>query len=229
MGLFSRQRQKGGLIGYFGLGEWWRATFTEAERSALEKAFTDAPTVGGPRLLGLTRGEASHFQTSQSASAFLRGVAYHAGNVCSSKAPEVFAKAEELALQEGDVLDLHFAYSEAIKFWYSRRDADPEALPAAIAACEQQIALGPRVARAFRQDAIDSAGKLSGFAGERVEPVFASMSHRGFQQLAIIREKQGDFAEALRLAIEAQTQGWRDGKKSWDDRIARLERRLAKT
>jgi tetratricopeptide (TPR) repeat protein len=179
-------------------------------------------------MLGLTRGDSSRFQTSQSASAFLRELAYHAARVCPNKAPAVFAKAEELALEQGDALDLHFAYSEAIKFWYGRRDTDPEALPAAISACERQIALAPSAAKAFREHAVEPVQGLSRFEGRRVEPVFTPVSHRGFQQLAIIREKQGDLEGALRLAREAQALGWRDGKKDWSDRMARLEKRLAK-
>ena len=50
-------------------------------------------------------------------------------------------------------------------------------------------------------------------------------AHHGFQQLAIIREREKDYAEAIRLCREAMAQGWGG---EWEKRIARCENRLAK-
>lgn len=140
----------------------------------------------------------------------------------------MLAKEEELALSSGNRLDLHFAYSTAIKLWYKRRETQPGAFEAAVAACERQIAIAPQAWAAFVAQSEEAARKRSEFTGRPQAPVFQAPSHRGFQQLSIIREKQGDFAEALRLCREASAQGWRDGKDDWSKRIARLERRAAK-
>jgi len=50
--------------------------------------------------------------------------------------------------------------------------------------------------------------------------------HVGFDQLAIIREKQHDYAEAIRLSELAMKQGWNG---DWEARIARCEKKLAKS
>ena len=75
----------------------------------------------------------------------------------------------------------------------------------------------------------ENARKLSEVDGQKHDVVSsAPTSHRGFQQLAIIREKQGNFAEALRLCREAESQGWQDEGRDWSARIAKLEQRVAK-
>jgi len=212
MGLFSRKQQPGGMIGIHGLSDWWLATFTDDERGQLETLYAEAPVPGtaGPRLASGTG-----WMTTQSASQLLGGLAYKAEKSAPDLVPTLLAKQEELALTSGDVLELHFAYSTAIKLWYTRREAQPGAFEAAVAVCERQIAIGPQAWAAFSLEAEGG--------------VFQPPSHRGFQQLAIIREKQRDFTEALRLCREASSQGWRDGKGDWSNRIARLERRLSKT
>ena len=104
-------------------------------------------------------------------------------------------------------LDLHFVYSEMIPVYYRDRDEDPEAMGLAISACQKQISLGPQAASAWRVE----------------YPTDDSLpSHRGFEQLAIIREKQRDFEAAIELASAAQEQGW---SGDWAKRIARCEKR----
>jgi hypothetical protein len=48
--------------------------------------------------------------------------------------------------------------------------------------------------------------------------------HVGYKQLAIIRERAGDYAEALRLSKEAKREKWAG---DWENRIARLEKKSA--
>jgi hypothetical protein len=131
----------------------------------------------------------------------------HLGVVIAATWPEdwrTYARRVERQSRErsAKVLDL-------IRAAYAERDTDPEALCAAVAACERQIALGPRAARAFRRGSPD-------------QPL---PSHTGFKQLAIIREKQGDFAGAIELSRQAMQQGWGG---DWGKRIERCERRAGK-
>jgi DNA polymerase III epsilon subunit-like protein len=109
------------------------------------------------------------------------------------------------------LLRRHFELAKQIHFWYARRRDHPNALYRAIVMCEQQIALAPQAFAAV------------------VAEFGRSQSHAGYHQLAVIREKQGHFAEALRLAREAQAQGWLDLTDDWSARIARLEKCLAKS
>lgn len=106
-------------------------------------------------------------------------------------------------------LDRHFTLSLTIQVYYVDRDNDPAALPTAVRACERQIDLAPTAAKAFRA----------------AYPKSPLPSHVGYTQLAIVREKQGDYAEAIRLSRQAERQGWAG---SWEQRIVRCEKRLAK-
>ncbi len=110
----------------------------------------------------------------------------------------------------GSVLDLHFTYSEMIPIYYRDRNTDPSAFEAAVAACEKQIELGPQAAAAFRAE----------------YPSADLPSHRGFTQLAIIREKDRNYPEAIRLANNALDQLWAG---NWNVRISRCRKRLAQS
>ncbi len=108
-----------------------------------------------------------------------------------------------------DVITQHYGYHELIWSIYSRRDNDPAFLEAAIIACEKQIKIAPEAAEAY--------GKCMGTVG--------LPEHWGYRQLAVIREKQGNFEEASRLSKLALKQKWAG---DWETRIARCEKRLAK-
>lgn len=192
-----------GPIGYFGLAEWWLATFTEAERKYMGSA-SESATGGG----SLTEGRISY--TSGTAAQFLSGLATNFYKPQDRRiARLMLAKAQELAKAAGNVLDLHFVYAGMIKTFYADRDNDPEALDLAIAACEEQIALAPEAAKAWSREYPE-------------EPLPA---HTGYTQLAIIREKQRNFADAISLSRLAMKQEWAG---DWEQRIARNEKRLAK-
>ncbi len=115
-------------------------------------------------------------------------------------------------------LDLHFSLMESIKAHYRMRDKQPDALDKAILYCNQQIELAPTAAVAFEID----------YKKEGALP-----SHTGYEQLAIIREKHGGFAEAIALCEEAKRQGWGEGctkgRFDWDKRINRCSKKLAKS
>lgn len=93
------------------------------------------------------------------------------------------------------MLDRHFSFQEESETTYRRRYRDPDAL-AAVAACERRFARAPEAAKAFRADGeqrkayLRERGRLSA-AWDR--PIRLP-SHHGYEQLAIIREKQGDYA-----------------------------------
>jgi hypothetical protein len=194
-----------GFLGYFHLGEWWLTAFTEAERAYIEEKYKP---MGESRDRSLTHGSMSW--TTQTAAGLLSDLStWFMGPADRHLAIRVLEKAEAV-VEEGAVLDRHFVYSQMVKVYYAERETRQGAFEAAVAACERQIAIGPQVLVAMRRKD------------------YPPVAHRGFKQLAIIREKQGDFTEALRLSREASSQGWRDGKGDWSARIARLERRLSK-
>ena len=119
----------------------------------------------------------------------------------------IIDKAEELAPQ-AEVLKRHFLYQAKIQTYYPFRDEDDIALRRAIEGCEQQIKMSSEAAKAFREK----------YRGELP-------AHIGYQQLAIIREKQGDFESAINISQKACDDGWAG---DWENRIERCKKKLAK-
>jgi len=119
----------------------------------------------------------------------------------------IIEKAEELTSQ-AEVLERHFLYQAKIQTYYPFCDKDDFALPRAIEACEQQIKMSLEAARAFREK----------YPGELP-------AHIGYQQLAIIREKQGNFEAAINISQKACEEGWAG---DWENRIERCKKKLAK-
>jgi hypothetical protein len=122
-------------------------------------------------------------------------------------AERLIAKATEVG--GASLLDKHFHYQQMAQAYYRHRNDDPEALALAIDACEKQILLGPEAAKAFLAE----------------DPEDFLPAHHGFQQLAIIQEREKNYTEAIGLCREAIAQGWGG---DWEKRITRCENRLAK-
>jgi tetratricopeptide (TPR) repeat protein len=187
---FSGKPKVGGQIAYFGLTEWWVSTFSEQERSRIDQ------------VLDIASGDVTY--SSGTAAGLLSAVAtnfYKPGDRHIAKC--MLERAEEIAKAQGNVLDLHFVYQGMIETFYRDRDTEVGALSRAIEACERQIELAPRAATAWKREYPHPGGLPA---------------HVGYTQLAIIRQKQGELDEAIRVCQQAKAQGW-DG--DWDARIAR--------
>jgi len=210
MGLFSSMMGPQGLVGYYGLSEWWMSLFTPEETNALETAFARSASLSriGQGQLVLTRGMTQGFQATQSPARFLTGLAPIVGDIAHEKEPAVWAKAEELALKSDDVLDLHVVYSGSVKAFYARRDESEDYLDAAMSAADELVNLAPDAAAAYLKK----------------RPEHDLPPHRGFKLLAVAAERDGDYEEALALCREALEQGW---SGDWEERIARLEKKAA--
>ena len=102
-------------------------------------------------------------------------------------------------------IDRHFIYDCMIQVYYRDRNRNENALALALKACEKQIALAPQV---IREQPIEWEGELP--------------AHLGFQQLAIVRERDRDYEDAIRLSEEALRQGWAG---DWEKRIVRCKRK----
>lgn len=89
------------------------------------------------------------------------------------------------------------------------RDSEASAMNLAIQACKLQIELAPQAANAFRKEYIKQP---------LPRPV-------GYEQLAIIREKEKNYLEAIKLSKQAKKQGWAG---DWDKRIERCEKKFKK-
>jgi hypothetical protein len=191
-----------GFIKYFGLTDWWLTSFTEEER---EKIVSTFQPLGGPPD-SLTAGDVTYSNgTAVGLLSPLAGWFHHAED--RSIAYRIIEKAEELASQ-ADVLERHFLYQAKIQAYYPFYNKDDFALPLTIEACEQQIKMSLEAAKAFREK----------YRGELP-------AHIGYQQLAIIREKQGDFESAIKISQKASDEGWAG---DWENRIERCKKKAAK-
>lgn len=119
----------------------------------------------------------------------------------------------------------HLEYIEPIQLWYKRRDADPNARQNAIDACERQIALSREAISAWHEWGRLNDEILQYLGDRNPRKPWGIPSHTGFTQLAIIREKDGDYAEAIRLCKQAKSDGWAG---DWDKRILRLEHKQSR-
>ncbi|WAI00402.1 hypothetical protein [Methanogenium organophilum] len=191
----------GGEIEYYKLQEWWLNTLTSDEQNILLSIY---------RPLGLSPDSLVHGKitsSSQSEVAFLSNLS---GWV---KQPEyrrigykLIEKAESSISNRTPIMDRHFLYQAKKEIYYRNRDMDDFALPTAIEACKQQIALSKKAKQAFLKE----CGQLP--------------SHAGYKQLCIIMEKQKNYDEAIRLANEAKMQGWTG---DWDKRIERCMKKMS--
>jgi len=207
-----------GRLGYYGLHEWWDSTFSPDEQRFIEGRHQ--PLGGG--LTTLTAGRIS--SSSQSAAGLLWALAGWFNKPGERHiARRMLSKAEEIAT---DVVDRHFVYSQLIDVTYPERDREEGALEEAVRACEAQIALGPAVMVAMRAEQADRESFLAErdqqAGSTRESRAFQAPGHRGFKQLAIIREKEGNLEAAIALAGQAMVQGWTG---DWDNRIDRLRKK----
>ena len=198
-----------GEIGYWGLSDWWLSEFTDDERSYIDRSFSSFGSSGdglGEIRGRLTTGEIT-FSTEKSPLSVLGGMVTPGNSdIDYSIAERCYRKAEEIG--SSDILDLHFLYLSQIRFYYKRRNDHPEALDLAIKACEKQISISKDAAKGFK----------------KAQYLKDIPEHTGYKQLAIIREKQRRFVEAIALSRRAQKQGWTG---DWEKRIERLEKKIS--
>ena len=193
-----------GLIAYYGLTDWWQAALSLEEQERLDAVFT--PMGGQPR--SLTQGTVGS----------IHGDTATAANLLAALIGWLTASQSDLALRRKlrakvaalvDVLPTgvarHFALQVLIREFYRDRATDPDALSAAIARCREQIAMAGAVAPLLRD-------KRNGLLPR----------HVGYEQLAIVLEKERKFGEAIGVAEAAEAQGWAG---SWHARILRCQRK----
>ncbi|MEC8917110.1 MAG: hypothetical protein VX796_05760 [Pseudomonadota bacterium] len=195
----GKPNQPTGWVKLFGLEHWWQDELNESDRQAVRSVDPEFDN-------------ANIISSGANPAWMLLGIAIQLRKRSRSTSLRLIAKGEELA-GAGNAVIQHFFYSELIRFYYPDRDAISGALESAIRTCQRQIAISPKVIAAMQRD----DPKL-GAPG--------AISHRGYKQLAIIYEKQDRFRDARSVAAQAKEAGWAG---DWDNRIARLEKKIAKT
>lgn len=207
MGIFDTYKSKSkikGLIGYHGLIDWWLTEFNENERNYIEETYS--PMGSGNFILTKANIESS----SASVIHFLTYMAGWFDNKRDRRlAIKILEKAEEFITNEIPIFDIHFFYQHIIQINYRNRLVDPKSYDKAIWGCKQQIEIGPQVSDAFKVDFHD------GFFP----------AHVGYEQLAIIREKEMKYHEVIDICNKAKCEGWRG---DWDRRIEKCEGKMRK-
>jgi hypothetical protein len=195
-----------GLIGYYNLTDWWLSTFTAEERNEIQARRPSLVTGDNQDIIlterarpGSNTGRVENSLTSVGIE-FIQSKDFGIAERLIAKAIEVGG---------ASILDRHFGYQQMAQAYYRHRNDEPEALDLAIDACKKQIRLGSEAAKGFLAE----------------DPEDSLPAHHGFQQLAIIRESEKDYGEAIRLCREAMAQDWGG---DWEKRITRCENWLAK-
>jgi len=191
-----------GTLGYYNLHTWWDTTFTNNEKKyILEKLI---PMGGGELTKGTIIG------TTTTVINFLTGLQSWFTTLADEAISEkILKKGESLLTDETPILDTHFLYGCFIEHYYKKRSVDIKFYDLAKQYCLKQIAISKIVKIAFLSD-----------------PAFSTLPrHKGYEQLAIILEKEKDYTGSLMLCFEAKEIGW---NTDWDKRILNLERKLNK-
>lgn len=198
----KRKPQIKGDIGFYGLEEWWLNELSEEDRQSMQERFKPF----GPSTNALISGNI--MSNSQSVVSFLSVLSgWFSKSEDRHIAYKILRKAKTLLNAHTDVLDIHFLYQSMIQIYYMDR-ASAEAIENAIDACRLQISIAPEVSKAFRKE----------------YPHWPNLQlHKGFEQLAIILEKQHRFDEAIQLCEQARTAGWAG---DWEKRIQRCQKQL---
>lgn len=193
-GLFG-QKKITGLIGYFGLSDWWLTSFSKDERKTIKQLYKP---LGGAHL-----DDKKITYSGQNALSFLYGLAgWFSKNEVRPIGYKILDEAEKHITEAKTPLDLHFFYQTQIELYYRDREK-PDYMNRVIQACHNQIAIAQKATKTFR------SGK---------EGLDSLPSHKGYEQLAIILERKRNYQETICLCERAKKQGWA-GK--WDDRITR--------
>ena len=203
LNIFARHKKAEGYIGCYNLSEWWFTVLTKEERILIEDTYKP---LGFPQSR-LTKGDIH--TPGQSATMFLLNLSgWFRAKKHRIVQKKILDRAQTEVREANKTIELHCLYDCLIDFHYKERE-NQESLDQAISACKSQIALSPEMTNQHKSNHKD----------------FALGTHRGFEQLAIILEKQNNYAEAINLCKQAMDQGWAG---DWDKRIARCELKITK-
>ena len=196
------QPTENGSLGYYHLLDWWKNEFNNDEQLYILARYKP---MGGT---GLINGMLSN--SSASSINFLTGLQTWFTNLTDEVISEkILKKAETLISEETTILDIHFLYNCFIKHYYKKRNIGNEFYELAKVYCKKQIEISQEVKDAFI-----------------TEPWFTVLPrHKGFEQLAIIFEKEEKYADAIKLCARGKEMCWNG---DWDKKISNLDKKLAR-
>jgi hypothetical protein len=215
MGLFDFLKMEPdikGLIGYYGLSDWWLSEFTHEERKHIVSIYNPMGWNGEDALIKANieyyYDEEEGKDINGSVIKFLWIFAGWFDNKRDRRlAIRILKMAEELLNDEIPIMDTHFLYGQLIIVHYSNRLIDPKSFNKSIKSCEQQIEIASQVAKAFKKEYNHDS----------------LPAHIGYKQLVIVKEKEQKYQEAIDLCAKALKEGWNG---DWEHRIERCKKKL---
>jgi hypothetical protein len=194
-----------GIIGYYGLSEWWFSTFSEEERNYIN--YQVRSMRAGPNALIEGTPWINPDTSRYGVSFFLNNLTFwfrHPKD--NSVARRIALKAYELA---DDLDNISAALGWIIRLYYPVRETVPDAFDLVISSCQHHIGIAPLLADRHKIN----------------YPSLSLGKHEGYNRYVIILEKQGQYDEVIRLCAEAKQHGWLG---DWDKRIERCTKRLSR-
>ncbi|HBD94211.1 MAG: hypothetical protein A2015_10100 [Spirochaetes bacterium GWF1_31_7] len=184
-----------GLIGHFQLTDWWFSTFDKNEMSYIVKKY------------GINLIEGNNFILNRSSCYYLANLStWFLTTKDIEIARKFIYKAEELYDSDISINDKHFYYLFLIEFYYKDRENNNSYIKA-IEYCKKQIEISKEASIYFKNE----------------QPSCNLPRHIGFEQLAIIYEKEKKISESLELCQIAYNEGW---SGDWEKRIEKLKKRI---
>ena len=181
------------LFKHFGLEKWWLSSFDEGERKDIIKE--------GAVLFD----EQEHYNKSSAKILYLLAGYVNTKNTQKYKslALRILEKAQELS---DDFLELFKIKSQLIKIYYERRNDTEEIFNKTVELCNSQINISNEVLKIYRNQA-EAMKKIN------------SLSHPGYEKLALIKAEKGEKKQALNLIKQAEKEGWSGEWEKLKDKI----------
>ena len=191
-----------GFLGYYDLIGWWETSFSPKEKIFILEKYK--PMGSNELIEGTVTG------SSATVVNFLIGLqSWFTKLADESISEKILIKAESLLTDETPILDRHFLYGCFIEHYYKKRNIDFRFYDLAKQYCMKQISISQEAKGGFLSD----------------DPPFPNLPrHKGYEQLAIILEKEKKYNDALSLCLEAKEIGW---NTDWDKRILALEKKMS--
>ena len=189
----------GGDIKYHNLENWWFNELSKEERTLIKNKYS--PLYSSHRI-----DEGEILNTNCSKVGFLKSlIGWFKPVEDFDLANKILKKGESLINNETNALDKHFLYLKAIELYYANKDFREDAIENTIHYCKKQISIAKDVKKSFIKEYKSST----------------LPSHRGYTQLVIIYERQGDYDKAIEVASQALSEGW---SGDWKQRLNRLQK-----
>lgn len=210
-----------GLIGYFHLEEWFNKTFTEEEIAYIKEKLSR--TMMNPDQLN----KGIITSTNQNIVQFLDSMSYTLNTKKDIHLALLFLEKSEdfIDLSKMSAYDIHFLCINRIEVYYKDRE-NKESFEKAIYWCKKMIEVAPQAyteIKEYEKNLYTEEDKKT--LPKELLNATATNGHKGFEQLAIIEYKRGNYQEVINICKQAKKSKF---KGDWNRRIEQAQKKLEK-